>query len=187
MKKTQVTITLTIERNENLKAILSEAKTFYVGDILGAWSPILIGCLEAKLNKINEDLVMNRNRVVGITSRSINYVDANNIHRKFSYDEIDHISKTIALLKASPRPDAKEFDSPDYRVMLSAISKVDSVIGPNTSNEIMKGVPFDVLHDTLVNQFEICSHFDAVADIATDSPSEREATCSDNYERTCHD
>lgn len=187
MEKTQVTITLTIQRNENLKTILNEAKTFYVGDILGAWAPILIGCLEAKLNKINEDLVMNRNRVVGITTRNINYVDANNIHRKFSQDEVDRINKVIVLLKASPRPDTKEFYSSDYRVMLSAVSKVDSIIGPNTSDEIMKGVPFDVLYDTLINQFELCSHHDAVTDIAEGITYECAATNSDECERTCHD
>ena len=160
MKK-KFTITLTL--SESTKQF--ETVDIYTGDIISPWVPIIVGCLEDYVERMTESLVVNRNRIVEITPNgSATYVNQNGHMSMYDTRAIDFISKLCNKLKSSPSVMPRDLDVCEIKIILKSLRNVNHAIGERTDEEIIKNVPFAMMHDELLNALESASMKNALCD-----------------------
>lgn len=176
MKK-KFTITLTLSESINNIEELAVNKE----DIITPWVPIIVGCLEAYSDEMTESLVVNRDRIIKITpSGGVTYV--NQIGLLMCYDpaRMKLISTLCSRLKSSPKISPNNFSMCEIRIMLEALRNVNNAIGEGTDKEVIKHVPFAMMHSTLLDALETA----AAAHVLCDDNSEH---VSKDTKEECND
>lgn len=160
MKK-KVTITLTL--SESTKQF--ETVDIFTDDIISPWAPIIVGCLEDYVEQMNESLVVNRNRIVKITPNgSVTYVNQNGLMAMYDTRAIKFISKLCDKLKSSPKVVLSDLNVCEIKVILKSLRNVNRVIGDGTDEEIIKNIPFAMMHSELLDALESASMRNALCD-----------------------
>lgn len=150
MKKKQITITLTVsENNKNV-----EGKYSCKSEVIRAWTPIIIGCLEYLVNTLTESFVLNRDKVTRILPSGIQYVNQFGFYGTYCPSEIKSIEAIIEGLKAEPSSQPVDFTSKDLKEILRSLKYINRAIGPRTDEEVIKNFSFARLHNILLDKYQ---------------------------------
>lgn len=150
MKK-KFTITLTL--SESIKDV--ETLAINREDIITPWVPIIVGCLEAYSDEMTESLVVNRDRITKITSSGgVVYIDQNGLSMFYDPARMKLISALCSRLKSSPKISPNNFSMREIRVMLEALRNMNNTIGDGTNKEVIRHIPFAMMHNTLLDALE---------------------------------
>ena len=153
MKK-KFTITLTL--SESIKDV--ETLVINKEDIITPWVPIIVGCLEAYVDEMTESLVVNRDRITKITSSGgVVYIDQNGLSLLYDPARIKLVSALCNRLKSLPKISPNDFSVREIETMLESLRNVNDVIGNGTNKEVIKHVPFAMMHNTLLDALETTS------------------------------